>query len=33
MIKDGGVQGEGGFEELVRENEDFAEMERLAVGS
>ena len=33
MIKDGGVHGEGGFEELVRENEDFAEMERLAVGS
>ena len=33
LLKDGIVQAEGNYRELVRESEEFAEMERLAVGS
>ena len=33
LMKDGRLDAEGAYDDLVRESEDFAEMERLAVGS
>jgi len=33
LMKDGRIEAEGAYDDLVRESEDFAEMERLAVGS
>jgi ABC-type multidrug transport system fused ATPase/permease subunit len=33
LMKDGRIDAEGAYDDLVRESEDFAEMERLAVGS
>ena len=33
LMKDGRIDAEGAYGDLVRESEDFAEMERLAVGS
>jgi len=33
LIKDGRIDAEGPYHDLVRQSEDFAEMERLAVGS
>jgi hypothetical protein len=32
-MKEGRIDAEGAYDELVRDSEDFAEMERLAVGS
>lgn len=32
LLRDGRIEAEGGYDELVRESEEFAEMERLAVG-
>ncbi|MDP9200813.1 MAG: ABC transporter ATP-binding protein/permease [Gemmatimonadota bacterium] len=33
LIKNGRIEAEGGYDDLVRQSEEFAEMERLAVGS